>query len=174
MHHFPRTSTWVSYLRERCRQISQFEVCQLLATGPQVIYPIGLNGQDEPIITTLPEPLDCGISLIASKHIYIGIDIPSLPVEEPDQKMPPLEEIPTILITSPHKSPPKLEGSMTTEVSNLLSQAVLEDPTVSPNTHPQGGQPQQWSSCLHHRSHRVHLSQSILHLKPVLMRWKPP
>ena len=36
--------------------------------------------------------------------------------------MPPLEDIPTILITSP----PKSEGSMTTEVSNLLSQAVLE------------------------------------------------
>ena len=40
--------------------------------------------------------------------------------------MPPLEDIPTVLITSPHKSPPKSEGSMTTEVSNLLSQAVLE------------------------------------------------
>ena len=94
----------------------------MLATSSQVIYPIGLNGHDEPIITTLPEPLDSGISLIASKHIYLGIDIPSPPVEEPDQKMPPLEDIPTILIASP----PKSEGSMTTEVSNLLSQAVLE------------------------------------------------
>ena len=36
--------------------------------------------------------------------------------------MPPLEDIPTILVTSP----PKSEGSMTTEVSNLLTQAVLE------------------------------------------------
>ena len=40
-----------------CRQISQLEVCQLLVTGPQVIYPVGLNGQDEPIITSLPELL---------------------------------------------------------------------------------------------------------------------
>ena len=47
-------------------------------------------------------------------------------MKEPDQKIPPLKEIPTILITSPHKSPPKSEVSMTTEVSNLLSQAVLE------------------------------------------------
>ena len=107
-------------------QISQLEVCQLLAAGPQVIYPIGLNRHDEPVITTLPELLDSGISLIASEHIYLGIDIPSPPVEEPDQKMPPLEDIPAILITSPPKSPPKSEGSMITEVSNLLSQAVLE------------------------------------------------
>ena len=109
-----------------CGWISQLKVGQLLATGPQVIYPIGLNGHDEPIITTLPEPLDSGISLITSKHIYLGIDIPSPTVEEPDQKMPPLKDIPTILITSPPKSPLKSEGSMTTEVSNLLSQAVLE------------------------------------------------
>ena len=46
-------------------------------------------------------------------------------MEEPDQKMPPLEDIPTVLITHSPKSLPKSEGSMTTEVSNLLSQAVL-------------------------------------------------
>ena len=27
-----------------CGQFSQLEVCQLLAAGPQVVYPIGLNG----------------------------------------------------------------------------------------------------------------------------------
>ena len=100
-----------------CGQISQLEVCQLLTAGPQDIYLIGLNGHNEPIITTLPEPLESSISLIASKHIYLEIDIPSPPVEEPDQKMLPLEDIPTILVTSP----PKSEGSMTMEVSNLLS-----------------------------------------------------
>ena len=47
-----------------CGQISQLKVHQLLATGPQVVYPIGLNEHDEPIITTLPELLDSGISLI--------------------------------------------------------------------------------------------------------------
>ena len=69
-----------------CGWISQLKVCQLLAAGPQVIYPIGLNGHGEPIMTTLPELLDSGISLITSKHIYLGIDISSPPVEEPDQK----------------------------------------------------------------------------------------
>ena len=62
-----------------CGQISQLKVFQLLATGPQVVYPIGLNGHDEPIITTLPEPLDSGISLIMSKHIYLELDIPFTP-----------------------------------------------------------------------------------------------
>ena len=35
-----------------CGWVSQLEVCQPLATGLQVIYPVGLNGQDEPIITS--------------------------------------------------------------------------------------------------------------------------
>ena len=104
-----------------CGQISQLEVCQLLATSPQVIYPVGLNGCDEPVITSLTEPLASGVSLTAGESIYLGIDIPSPLVEELDQKIPPLGEVSTILVASPHKSPPKSEGSMTTEVSNLLS-----------------------------------------------------
>ena len=90
--------------------------------NPQVVYPIGLNRCNEPIITTLPDLLGSSVSLITSKHFYLEIDIPSPPIEEPDHKMLPLKDIPTILITSP----PKSKGSMTMEVSNLLSQAVLE------------------------------------------------
>ena len=78
------------------------------------------------IITTLPELLASGVSLTTGEYIYLGIDIPSLPVEELDQKIPPFGEVSTILLASPHKSPPKSEGSMTTEVSSLLSQAMLE------------------------------------------------
>ena len=85
-------------------QISQLEVCQLLAASPQVIYPIGLNGQDEPIITSLPEPLASSISLTTGKPIYLGIDIPSPPMEESDQKILPLVEVSTIIVTSPYKS----------------------------------------------------------------------
>ena len=40
--------------------ISQLNIHQLLSAGPQVIYPSSLNGHDEPIITTLPEPLSSG------------------------------------------------------------------------------------------------------------------
>ena len=109
-----------------CGHIRHLEVCQLLATAPQVIYPVGLNGQDEPVISSLPKPLANGVSLTTSQPIYLGIDIPSPLVEETDQKILPLGEVSTILVASPHKSPPKLEGSMTTEVSNFLSQAILE------------------------------------------------
>ena len=118
----PQGKAWETF----CGQISQLKVCQLLATGPQVIYPIGLNGQDEPIITTLPDLMGSGISLIASEHNYLEIDILLPPMEEPDRKMLPLEDIPTVLVTSPPKSPLRPKGSITMEVSNHLSQAVLE------------------------------------------------
>ena len=36
-------------------KISQLDIHQLLSASPQVIYPSGLNGQDKPVITTLPE-----------------------------------------------------------------------------------------------------------------------
>ena len=54
-----------------CGQISQ-----LISAGPQVIYPVGLNEPDEPIITTLSEPLSRGRSIIASRDLYLGINIP--------------------------------------------------------------------------------------------------
>ena len=112
-----------------CGQVSQLEVCQLLIAGPQIIYPIGLNGHDEPVITSLPELLASGISLTAGKPVYLEMDIPPPQVEEPDQKVLPLGEVSTIVIASPHKSTlPKSEGegSMTREVRDLLSQAILE------------------------------------------------
>ena len=101
-----------------CEQISQLDVCQLLSAGSQVVYPTGLNRQDEPIITTLPELLSSGISIITSKHLYLEIDIPHL--EESDTKALPIGKAPIIQTTNPHKSPLKLEGSMATEVNDLL------------------------------------------------------
>ena len=107
----PQGKAWETF----CGQISQLKVHQLLATGPQVIYLIGLNGKDEPIITTLPDPLGSSISLITSKHTYLEIDTPLPPMEEPDRKMLPLEDIPTVLVTSPLQFPLKPKGSITIE-----------------------------------------------------------
>ena len=112
-----------------CRQVSQLEVHQLLITGPQIVYPIALNGHDEPVITSLPEPLASSISLTAGKPVYLEMDIPPPQVEEPDQQVLPLGKVSTIIIASSHKStPPKSigEGSMTREVRDLLSWAMLE------------------------------------------------
>ena len=63
-------------VEETCGQISQLDVHQLLSASPQVVYPTGLNGQDEPVITTLPEPLSSSISVITSEHLYLEINIP--------------------------------------------------------------------------------------------------
>ena len=67
-----------------CGQISQLEVCQPLITGTQVAYPIGLNGCDDPIITSLPEPLAYGVSLTTGEPVYLEIDILPSPAEELD------------------------------------------------------------------------------------------
>ena len=90
-----------------CRQISQLEVCQLLIAGPQVAYPIGLNGCEEPIITSLPEPLASGISLTTGEPVYLEIDIPPSPAEETDRKVLPIGKVSTTMIASPHKSTPQ-------------------------------------------------------------------
>ena len=47
-------------------------------------------------------------------------------MEEPDQKILLLSKVSTIIVASLHKSPLKSEGSMTMEVSNLLSRVILE------------------------------------------------
>ena len=107
-----------------CGWISQLDVCQLLSTGSQVVYPSGLNGHNEPVITTLPELLNSGISIITSKHPYLEINTP--PKEESDTKVLPIGEASIIQTTNPHKSTLKLEGSMTTEVNDLLDQAIME------------------------------------------------
>ena len=90
-----------------CRRISQLEVCQILISGLQVPYPIGLNGCEEPIITSLPESLANGISLTRGKSIYLESDIPQSLAEELDQKVPPIGKSSTIVITSPHKTTPQ-------------------------------------------------------------------
>ena len=88
-----------------CGRISQLEVHQHLISGPQVAYPIGLNGCKEPIITFLPESLANSISLTRGESIYLEIDISQSLAEEPDQKVLPIGEHSTIIITSPHKTP---------------------------------------------------------------------
>ena len=111
-----------------CRQISQLEVHKLLITSPQVAYPIRLNRCEEPIKTSLLEPMANGVSLTRGKSIYLEIDILQSPAEEPDQKVLPIGKGSTTMISSPHKSTPQKlegEGSMTMEVRNLLSQVML-------------------------------------------------
>ena len=115
--------------RTTCRMISQLEVCQLLQLDSQVIYPVGLNGHEIPLITTLPGSLANGRSLTGGKSVYLKVDILQSIVGKSDQNMLPPGKCPSILTVSPFKAtPPKLERvvSMTMEVRELLSQAILD------------------------------------------------
>ena len=91
-----------------CGWISQLEVHQLLIASPQVAYPIGLNGYEEPVITSLPEPLTNSINLTRGKSVYLEIDILLSLAEEPDWKVPPIGKVSTTVIACPHKSTPQI------------------------------------------------------------------
>ena len=54
-----------------CRRISQLEACQLLILGLQVIYLVGLNGCEVPLITSLAN----GTCLTGGKSIYLKVAI---------------------------------------------------------------------------------------------------
>ena len=110
-------------------RISHLEVHQLLISGLQVAYPVGLNGCEDPIITSLPKSLANGISLTWGRSIYLEVNIPQPIAEELDWKVSPLGRCSPILMASPLKttSPkPEREVSMTMEVRSLLSQVMLD------------------------------------------------
>ena len=85
-------------------QISQLKVCQFLSTGPQVVYPVVLNGNDEPITTTLPELLSSGARITTSEHLYMRIYIPPPPPEESECMALPVDEAHTIPVANSPKT----------------------------------------------------------------------
>ena len=106
-----------------CRRVSQLKVCQLFSWGLQVIYLVGLNGHDIPLITSLSKSLANGTNLPGGKPIYIKVDIPQFIVEGPEWKVSPPGNCPSILMVSPIKATPpkaKREVSMAMEVRELL------------------------------------------------------
>ena len=131
--------------RTTCGRISQQELCQLLQLDLQVIYPVGLNGCEIHIITTLPGSLANGTSLTVDESIYLEVDILQSIMEESDQKALSSGKWPPILMVSPSKAtPPKLERevSMTMEVRELLSQVMLDTSSrVSGNMTPKRPNP---------------------------------
>ena len=53
------------------RRICQLEVHQLLSSGFQVVYPEGLNGCQVLVITTLPESLSYGLTMLEGKSTFL-------------------------------------------------------------------------------------------------------
>ena len=87
-----------------CRQISQLEICQLLISGLQVTNPVGLNGCEEPIMTSLSESLANSISLTRGEPIYLKLTSHNPQQRNQTKKVPPIGELSTTVIASPHKS----------------------------------------------------------------------
>ena len=110
-----------------CGQISQLEVCQLLSTRPQVVYPLGLNGGDQSVTIDLPGLLHSGSSVTTDEHPYIKIDIPSPTCEEQDGANPPLGGVHTTLAVAMPKTPWKPRVTLTAEVGDLLTWGMTED-----------------------------------------------
>ena len=106
--------------------VSHLKVCQLLPTEPQVVYPVGLNGDDKPVTTTLPEPLHSGASITTNEHPYMRIDIPSPPLGEPECTASLVDEVHTIQAANSAKTPPKPRVSMVAKVDDLLTQVMAD------------------------------------------------
>ena len=113
-----------------CSQIGQLEVCQLLSSGLQVIYPVGLNRHETPMIDLPPESLAKGTTLTGGKPTYLKASIPQPTPEEQEPKAPlHSSHFSSIQVPSPIKAPPpkvEREVSMMKEVRELLSMAVLD------------------------------------------------
>ena len=110
-----------------CGWISQLEVHQLLSTRPQVVYLVGLNSGDQPVTITLPDQLHSSACIITTEHPHMRINIPLLPLEEPECTTLPLGGAYAIPAATPPKTPWKPRISLVTEVNDLLTQAMADD-----------------------------------------------
>ena len=88
---------------------------------------MALNGNDQPVTITLPEPLHSGTSVITTKHPHMRIDIPVLPPGEPEHTTPPLGRVHTIPAATSPKTPLKPKISLATEVEDLLTWAMMDN-----------------------------------------------
>ena len=94
-----------------CRWTSQLNVCQLLSSS-QVIYLVGLNGCEIPVIMSLPKSLAKGMTMLGGKPIYLSVDIPQSTTkgQEPKGLSPGSPSIPIMTISPIRVPPPKVEG----------------------------------------------------------------
>ena len=88
---------------------------------------MGLNGNDQPVTVTLPEPLHIGTSVTTTEHPHMRIDIPVLPPEEPGCTTPPLGGMHTIPEATSLITPLKPRISLATKVNNLLIQTMVDN-----------------------------------------------
>ena len=107
---------------------------------------MGPNGCEASVIVLLPKSLARGTTLIGGNLTYLEVSIPQPTLEGQEPKaLPHGSHSSTIQMPSPIKAPPpkvEREVSMTMEVRELLSQAVLDTSGhVSGNSAPKGLNP---------------------------------
>ena len=89
--------------RTACRRVSELEVCQLLHSDLQVIYPVGLNGHEIPLITLLSKSLANSVNLPGGETIYLRVDILQSIIEGPEWKASPPGDRPSFQMVSPSR-----------------------------------------------------------------------
>ena len=70
------------------RRIQQLEVCQLLTSGSQVVYPEGLNGCQVPVIMTLAESLSQGVTMLKDESTFLQVDLSQSTTKVQEPKAP--------------------------------------------------------------------------------------
>ena len=108
-----------------CGKICQLEVCHILSSGSQVVYPEGLNGCQVLVIMTLPESLSNGMTMLKGESTFLQVDLSHSATQEQElNALSPGGGLSPTLAANPARAfPPKVKGqiSMTMDVSELLS-----------------------------------------------------
>ena len=111
-------------------RVNQLEVSQLLSSGLQVVYSMGLNGCQVPLIVSLPESLAQGANMLGGEPASLPVDILQSIAKGQEPKAPLISghSTPILTTSSIRAHPPKAEGqdSIAMEVRELLSWAALD------------------------------------------------
>ena len=95
-----------------------------------MVCPEGLNGCQVPVITSLPESLSNGVTMLKGEPTFWQVDLSQFTTKEQESKVLSLDGgLSLTPAAQPTRAlPSKAEGqiSMSTEVSQLLSHAVLD------------------------------------------------
>ena len=119
--------------RSMCGHLHQLDICQLLQCGDQVVYPERLNGGLDPVLTSLTGSLVQGVNMLgapAHESSFLLVDLSQVTLGDhaPEASAPCRTSTPTSPSHPAMEHPPKADShiSMTSEVQELLSHAILD------------------------------------------------
>ena len=138
--------------RNMCGHLCQLEVHQLLQSEGWVVYPEGLNGGLEPVVTSLPESLAHSVSMLG-KPTFLVVDLSHVMSGDqvPEDSAANRTSTPTSPMHLAMEHPPKAEShiSMTAEVRDSCHMQHWTPAARCQGVPPWRGQhPQPWGSTL--------------------------